>query len=32
MVLNEAQMSDFKGAALMFDAQPKTKMLIGDRC
>ena len=31
MLLSEGQMSDFKGAALMFDALPKTKVLIGDR-
>ena len=31
MLLSEGQMSDYKGAALMFDALPKTKVLIGDR-
>ena len=31
MLLSEGEMSDYKGAALMFDAMPKTKVLIGDR-
>ena len=31
MLLSEGQMSDFKGAALMFEAMPNTKVLIGDR-
>jgi IS5 family transposase len=31
MLLSEGQMSDFKGAALMLEALPRTKVLIGDR-
>lgn len=31
MLLSPGQMSDYKGAALMFDALPKAKHLIGDR-
>ena len=31
MLLSEGQMSDFKGAALMIDALPKTKALLGDK-
>ena len=31
MLLSEGQMSDYKGAALMFDALPKARVLIGDR-
>lgn len=31
MLLSEGQMSDYKGAALMFDVLPKTNVLIGDR-
>jgi transposase len=31
MLLSEGQMSDYKGAALMLDALPKTKDLLGDR-
>ncbi len=31
MLLSEAQMSDLKGAALMIDALPETKVLLGDR-
>jgi transposase len=31
MLLSEGQMSDYRGAALMFDALPKAKELIGDR-
>ena len=27
----EGQMSDYKGAALMVDALPKAKVLLGDR-
>jgi len=30
-LLSEGQMNDFKGAALMIDALPKTKALIGDK-
>ncbi len=31
MLLSEGQMSDYKGAVLMLDAIPRTKVLIGDR-
>ena len=31
MLLSEGQMSDFKGAALMFKAFPKAKALLGDK-
>ena len=31
MLLSEGQMSDFGGAALMIDAFPKTKALLGDK-
>ena len=31
MLLSEGQMSDYKGAALMVDALPKAKMMLGDR-
>ncbi len=31
MLLSEGQMSDFKGAALMLDALPKAKAMLGDR-
>ena len=31
MLLSEGQMSDYKGAALMLDALPKAKSLLGDR-
>ena len=31
MLLSEGQMSDYKGAALMLDALPSTRALIGDR-
>ena len=31
MLLSEGQMSDYKGAALMVDALPKAKLLLGDR-
>ena len=31
MLLSEGQMSDYKGAALMIDALPKAKALLGDR-
>jgi transposase len=31
MLLSEGQMSDYKGAALMIDAFPKVKFLLGDR-
>jgi len=30
MLLSEGQMSDYKGAALMIDAFPKAKTLLGD--
>ena len=30
-MLSEGQMSDYKGAALMIDAFPKAKVLLGDR-
>ena len=31
MLLSEGQMSDYKGAALMIDALPKAKTMLGDR-
>ena len=31
MLLSEGQMSDYKGAALMIDALPEAKALLGDR-
>ena len=31
MLFSEGQMSDFKGAALMIDAFPKAKALLGDK-
>jgi transposase len=31
MLLSEGQMSDYKGAALMIDALPTAKALLGDR-
>ena len=31
MLLSEGQMSDYKGAALMIDALPRAKVLLGDR-
>lgn len=31
MLLSEGQMSDYRGAALMIDALPKAKVLLGDR-
>ena len=31
MLLSEGQMSDYKGAALMLDALPKAKTLLGDK-
>ena len=31
MLLSEGQMSDFKGAALMMDAFPTAKALLGDK-
>lgn len=31
MLLGEGQMSDYKGAALMIDALPRAKALLGDR-
>ena len=31
MLLSEGQMSDYKGAALMIDAFPKAKVLLGDK-
>lgn len=31
MLLSEGQMSDYKGAALMIDAFPKAKSLLGDK-
>ena len=31
MLLSEGQMSDYKGAALMLDALPRAKALIGDK-
>jgi transposase len=31
LLLSEGQMSDYKGAALMIEAFPKAKVLLGDR-
>ena len=31
MLLTEGQMSDYKGAALMFDAMPHAPVLLADR-
>ena len=31
MLLSEGQMSDYKGAAMMLDALPKAKAMLGDR-
>jgi transposase len=31
MLLSEGQMSDYKGAALMLDALPRAKTMLGDR-
>ena len=31
MLLSEGQMSDYKGAALMLDALPPAKQLLGDK-
>ena len=31
MLLSEGQMSDYKGAALMLDAMPEARVLLGDR-
>ena len=31
LLLSEGQMSDYKGAALMFDVLPKAKELLGDK-
>ena len=31
MLLSEGQMSDYKGAALLLDALPRAKALLGDR-
>ena len=31
MLLSEGQMSDYKGAALMFDGLPKAKAILADR-
>ena len=31
MLLSEGQMSDYKGAAMMIDALPRAKALLGDR-
>jgi transposase len=31
MLLSEGQMSDYRGAALMLDALPPAKTLLGDR-
>ncbi len=31
MLLSEGQMSDFKGTALMIDALPRAKALLGDK-
>lgn len=31
MLLSEGQMSDYKGAALIIEALPKAKVLLGDR-
>jgi transposase len=32
MLLSEGQMSDYKGGALMTDAPPPAKPLLGDKC
>ena len=31
MLLSEGQMSDYKGAAVMFEAMPQAPLLLGDR-
>ena len=31
MLLSEGQMSDYKGAALMIDALPRARAMLGDR-
>ncbi len=31
MLLSEGQMSDYKGALLMFDAMPRARALLGDK-
>ena len=31
MLLSEGQMSDYKGAALMLDALPQVKTMLGDK-
>lgn len=31
LLLSEGQMSDYKGAALMIDALPKARVLLGDK-
>ncbi len=31
MLLSEGQMGDYKGAALMIDALPKARSMLGDR-
>jgi hypothetical protein len=31
MLLSEGQMSDYRGAALMIEALPKAKIMLGDR-
>ena len=31
MLLSEGQMSKYKGAALMIEALPKAKVMLGDR-
>ena len=31
MLLSEGQMGDYKGAALMLDALPRAKAMIGDK-
>jgi transposase len=31
LLLSEGQMSDYKGAAMMIDAFPKAKLLLGDK-
>jgi len=31
MLLSEGQMSDYKGAALMLDALPQAKVMLGDK-
>jgi transposase len=31
MLLSEGQMSDYRGAALMIDALPRAKAMLGDR-